>query len=52
MTNEQMIAAILSSIQTQSNLLILMQAMIADNIANASTTDLQAMCQALGIPTS
>lgn len=52
MTNQQMIAAILSSIQTQSNLVLLLQAMIANNIVNVPTANLQAMCTVLGIDTS
>lgn len=52
MTNQQMITAILQAIQTPSNLQILLQLVIANNIGNASTAQLQAMCQALGIMTS
>lgn len=49
MTNQQMIAAILNSIQTQSNLVLLLQAMISTNIGNVPTSNLQSMCTVLGI---
>lgn len=52
MSNQDMINAILASIQTESNLILLLQAMIANNIGNVSTQQLQAMCALLGIPTS
>lgn len=52
MSNQDMITAILTSIQTESNLVILLQAMIANNIGNVPPAQLQAMCAALGIPTS
>lgn len=52
MTNQQMIAAILNSIQTESNLILLLQTMIANNISNVPTANLQAMCAVLGISTS
>lgn len=52
MTNQQMVAAILQSIQTESNLVLLLQAMIANNINNVPTAQLQAMCAVLGINTS
>lgn len=49
MTNAQMVTAILTAIQTQSNLLILMQLVIQSNIGNVQTAQLEAMCAALGI---
>lgn len=49
MTNQQMITAILSAIQTQSQLTLLLQAMIATNIGNVDVTKLQSMCTVLGI---
>ena len=52
MSNQDMINAILTSIQTQSNLNTLLQLMISNNIINVSTAQLQAMCAALNINTS
>lgn len=52
MSNQDMITAILNSIQTESQLIILLQAMIANNIGNVSSAQLVAMCQILGIATS
>jgi len=52
MTNQQMIAAITSSIQTDANIIILIRALITNNLTVVSTLQLQAMCAALGITTS
>lgn len=58
MTNQQMIAAILQSIQTDSNLLILLRVIVANNISNVIPQDgslspqLLIACQALSINTS
>lgn len=52
MSNQDMITAILTAIQTDSNLLLLLRLMIANNIGNVQTPQLQAMCTALGIATS
>lgn len=47
-----MITAILNAIQTEANLNTMLILMITNNIGNVSTAQLQAMCAALGIPTS
>lgn len=52
MSNQDMITAILSSIQTEGNLELLLRAMIANNLPNVSTIQLQNLCAALGIPTA
>lgn len=52
MTNTQMIAAVLNSIQTDANLMTLLRLMVANNIVNVNTAQLQAMCNALGIVTT
>lgn len=52
MSNQDMITAILTAIQTQVNLNTLLIAMITNNIGGQSTQQLQAMCAVLGIPTS
>lgn len=52
MTQDQMIAAILQSIQTDANLLLIMRLMIANNINNAPLANIQGMCTALGINTA
>lgn len=58
MTNQQMISAILSSIQDDAKLMTLLRLIIANNIRNIVPADdspspqLIAACQALGIPTS
>lgn len=52
MTDQQKIQAILQAIQTDSNLFTVMRAGIANNIGNLDTAHLDALCQALGIPTS
>lgn len=58
MTNQEMVAAILQAIQTESNLVILLQIMIANNINNLIPSDgstspqLLAACNALGIQTT
>lgn len=52
MTNQQMITAIISSIQTDENVIILMRLVITNNIGNLDILHLQAICQALGINTS
>lgn len=49
MTQQQMIAAILQSIQTESNLVLLLQTMISNNIGNVPMANLQSMCTVLGI---
>lgn len=49
MTPQQMITAILASIQTQSNLNLLLITMISNNIGNVPLANLQAMCTVLGI---
>ena len=49
MTQQQMIAAILSAIQEQNNLNLLLQMMITNNINVVPIPQLQAMCQVLGI---
>lgn len=51
MTDQQMMAAILKSIQTDSNLMTMMRAAISNNIGNLNTAHLQALCAALGIDT-
>lgn len=52
MSNQDMITAILSAIQTQSQLNLLLVTMISNNIGGQSTGQLQAMCAVLGISTS
>lgn len=52
MTDQQKIQAILQAIQTESQLVLLLQTMIANNIGNVPSAQLQAMCQVLGIQTS
>lgn len=52
MNDQDMMTAIIASIQTQSNLLLLLQAMIANNVPIQTTTKLQMMCAILGIDTS
>lgn len=52
MTNQQMIDAILQSIQNDAKLLTLMRASIAQNLPNLETARLQILCAALGISTS
>lgn len=58
MTNEQMIAAIISAIQTDANLITLMRLMLSNNISNVVPPDdspspqLLAACHVLGIDTS
>lgn len=49
MSDQDKITAILASIQTDANLLILMKLIVANNIGNASTTQLNMICQVLGI---
>lgn len=51
MTNQQMITAIVSSIQTDANVLLVMRAIITNNVPNVSTAQLQAICAVLGINT-
>lgn len=52
MSNQDMINAILASIQTDANLFLLLRTMITNNIVIVPTAQLQAMCAVLGIPTS
>lgn len=58
MSNQDMITAIINSIQTDANLLILLRLMFSHNIYNLVPADgstspqLQAACQSLGIQTS
>lgn len=58
MSNQDMITAILNSIQTDANLIILLRFMINRNIYNVVPVDgsispqLQMACQVLGIATS
>lgn len=52
MSNQDMITAIINAIQTDANVIILMRTMITNNIVNVPTPNLQAICAALGIPTS
>lgn len=58
MTNQQMIQAIIQSIQTDTNLLILIRVLVSNNIVNVVPADgslspqLLAACQALGINSS
>lgn len=58
MTNQDMVTAIIQSIQTDSNLIILLRLMITNNLPNVIPQDgsispqLMVACQALGIPTS
>lgn len=58
MTNQQMIAAIIQAIQTDTNLLILLRLSVTNNIVNvipadgSLSTQLLMACQVLGINTS
>lgn len=52
MSDQDMITAIITSIQTQANLILLLQTMISNNIQFKSTNDLQTICAILGINTS
>lgn len=47
-----MIAAIINSIQTDANLIILLRQAVTNNIGNVPTYQLQAICTLLGINTS
>lgn len=57
MSNQQMIQAILQSIQTDANLLILIRLLVSNNLSNVVPVDgslspqLLMACQALGIQT-
>lgn len=51
MSDQDMIIAILNSIQIDTNLFMLLRAMIANNINNVPSANLQAMCALLGIST-
>lgn len=52
MNNQDMINAILASIQADAQLIILLRALITNNIINVPTTTLQGMMQVLNLPTS
>lgn len=58
MSNQDMINAILNSIQTDANLIILIRFLVGRNIYNVVPADgstspqLQVACQILGIPTT
>lgn len=58
MTNQQMVAAIIQSIQSDANLLILIRLLVSNNIVNVIPADgslspqLLMACQTLGINTS
>lgn len=52
MTNQQMITAIVSSIQTDANTVLLMRALITNNLSNVTTAQLINICAVLGISTS
>lgn len=49
MSDQDKINAIVDAIQADPNLLILLRMMITNNIGNAPSAQLTAMCQALGI---
>lgn len=49
MSDQDKIAAILSAIQDPSKLMLLMRAIIANNIGNVSTEQLTNLCNLLGI---
>lgn len=49
MTDQDKIAAILASIQDDSQLLLLLRTMVATNIINVPSTSLDAMLHALGL---
>lgn len=51
MTDQDKITAILNAIQTESQLILLLQTMIANNIVNVPSANLTVMCQILGIST-
>lgn len=58
MTNQQMLQAIIQSIQTDSNLIILLRLVVTNNLPNVIPADgsispqLLAACNSLGIKTS
>jgi len=52
MTVEQMIAAITASIQTQSNLILLLQSQITTSLGLMTSDQLQAICTILNIDTT
>lgn len=52
MTNAQMIAAIIAAIQTDANVILVMRAVVTNNLPNVSTTQLTNICTILGIDTS
>lgn len=49
MSDQDMINAIVTSIQTQANLILLLQTMISNNIQIQPTLKLQSICTILGI---
>jgi len=52
MSDQDMINAILASIQTDANLILLMRYLMTETVPVQATGELQAMCAALGIATS
>lgn len=50
MTDTQKIQAILTAIQTDSQLMLLLRTMIANNIVNVPSANLDAMMAVLGLP--
>lgn len=54
MSDADMIAAIIASIQTDANLIVLLKSMIAQGLNQGlqPTAKLQMMCSILGIPTT
>lgn len=52
MSDQDMITAIINAIQTDSNLILLMRAVVTNNIGNVQTSQLQAMMTLLNLPTS
>lgn len=52
MSNQDMITAIITAIQDNAKLMLVMRIGIMNNIGNLDTVHLQALCAALGIDTS
>ncbi len=49
MTDQDMIAAIVSALQTQSNLLLLLTSQVTNSVQSMQTSQLQQICTILGI---
>lgn len=53
MSDQDMVSAIVASIATDSNVLVLIRALLVNNVTNVMVTQqLQNICNILGIPTS